>query len=116
MNWKQKSMVLVFMLLIGFLMTSMQASATSPRYMRLQYEPTTATITILHFSPITTIHYVYKIDIEKNGNLIESTLYQSQPRFFFSTYTFDIDAVSGDQLTVTAYCSLFGKLTRSMTV
>lgn len=116
MNWKQKSIMLSIMLVIGLGMTSMQAGATSPRYMKLQYKPNTLTVTILHFSPITKIHYVYKIDIEKNGELVDSQLYQSQPRFFFFTYTYNVNATTGDMLTVTAYCSLFGKLTRSTTV
>jgi len=116
MNWKQKSMVVIFVLFIGLVMTSMQAGATSPRYMKLQYQPNTLTVTILHFSPVTKIHYVYKVDVEKNGNLVDTQLYQSQPRFFFNTYTYGINATAGDMLTVTAYCSLFGKLTRSTTL
>jgi hypothetical protein len=116
MSWKQKSYVLIFMLFIGLAMTSMQAGATSPRYMKLQYKPNTLTVTILHFSPITKIHYVYKVDIENNGELVKSQIYQSQPRFFFFTYTYNINASTSDVLTVTAYCSLFGKLTRSITV
>jgi len=116
MKGKQKNVILIIMLLIGILMTSMQASATSPRYMKLQYEPDTLTVTILHFSPITKIHYVYKVDIKNNGNLVTSQTYQSQPRFFFYSYTYNITATTGDVITVTAFCSLFGKLTRSITV
>jgi hypothetical protein len=116
MKCKQKSIILIFVLFIGILMTSMQAGATSPRYMKLQYQPNTLTVTILHFSPITKIHYVYKVDIEKNGVLYTSQLYQSQPRFFFFIYTYNVSANTSDVLKVTAYCSLFGKITRSMTV
>jgi hypothetical protein len=116
MKTKQKNVILIIMLLIGFLLTSMQASATSPRYMKLQYEPDKLTVTILHFSPITKIHYVYKVDIENNGNLVTSQTYQSQPRFFFYTYTYNITATTGDVITVTAFCSLFGKITRSITI
>ena len=114
---KKKSYgIILIMLLVGCMMMSMQASATSPRYMKLQYQKNILSVTLLHFSPITNIHYVYKVDVEKNGQLADSQTYQSQPRFFFFTYTYNVSATSGDQLTVTAYCSLFGKLTRSMTV
>ncbi len=116
MKGKQKNVILIIMLLIGILMTSMQAGATSPRYMKLQYQPDTLTVTILHFSPITKIHYVYKVDIKNNGNLVTSQTYQSQPRLFFYTYTYNITATTGDIISVTAYCSLFGKLTRSITI
>jgi len=116
MKGKQRNIILIIMLLIGILMTSTQAGATSPRYMKLKYQPNTLTVTILHFSPVTKIHYVYKVDIENNGELVTSQTYQSQPRFFFYTYTYNVTASTGDVLTVTAFCSLFGKLTRSMTV
>jgi hypothetical protein len=115
MNWKRWSIV-IFMLFIGLAMASIQAGATSPRYMKLQYQQNNLSVTILHFSPITKIHYVYKVDVEKNGGLVDSQLYQSQPKIFFYTYTYNISATSGDSITATAYCSLFGKLTRSITV
>lgn len=116
MNWKRKSIVLILVLFIGLVMTSMQAGATSPRYMKLQYQPNTLTVTILHFSPITKIHYVYKVDVEKNGVVVDTELYQSQPRFFFYTYSYNINATTGDVLSATASCSLFGQLTRTTTV
>jgi hypothetical protein len=116
MNWKRKYIGILLVMVIGLLMASTQAAATSPRYMRLQFQPNTLTVIILHFSPITKIHYVYKVDVEQNGTLIDSQVYQNQPRFFFFIYTYDINATTGDQLNVTAYCSLFGKLTRTTTV
>jgi len=94
----------------------MQAAATAPRYMKLVYQPGTLQVTVLHFSPAKTFHYVYKVDVEKNGGVVASTQYTSQPKFFFYTYTYNVTATTGDQLTVTANCVLFGKLTRSITV
>jgi hypothetical protein len=61
-------------------------------------------------------HYVYKVDVEKNGVLVVSQQYTSQPRIFFYTYSYEITASSGDQITVTANCVLFGKLIRSITL
>jgi hypothetical protein len=115
MKWKKYIGIFV-VLFIGLSMISIGAGATSPRYMKLQYQPDNLKVTILHFSPITKIHFVYKVDVEKNGGLVTSELYSSQPRFFFFSYTYNVSATSGDQLTVTAYCSLFGKLTRSITI
>jgi hypothetical protein len=114
----KKYIVLVVLLVVGLATMGMQAAATSPRYMKLVYQPQTQTlnVTILHFSPAVKIHYVYKVDILKNGNPDSTHLYTSQPKFFFYTYTYNVTATTGDQLTVTAYCSLFGKLTRSITL
>ncbi len=104
------------MLLIGALMVSMQAAAHNPRYMRLDYEPDTLQVLILHFSLAPKVHYVYKVDVEKNGELYTSESYTNQQRLFFFRYNYNVTAISGDELTVTAYCSLFGKLTKSITV
>jgi hypothetical protein len=104
------------MLIIGSLMISMQAAAHNPRYMKLDYEPDTLDVLILHFSFAPKIHYVYKLDIEKNGDLYSSEQYTSQPKLLFFRYTYNMTATSGDEITVTAYCSLFGKLTRSITI
>lgn len=114
----KKYIVLVVLLVVGLATMGMQAAATSPRYMKLVYQPQTQTlsVTVLHFSPAVKIHYVYKIDVLKNGNPDSTHLYTSQPKFFFYTYTYNVTATTGDQLTVTAYCSLFGKLTRSITL
>jgi hypothetical protein len=114
----KKYFVLVVVLIIGLTTMGMQAVATSPRYMKLVYQPQTQTlsVTVLHFSPAVKIHYVYKIDVLKNANPDSTHLYTSQPKFFFYTYTYNVTATTGDELTVTAYCSLFGKLTRSITL
>ena len=97
-------------------MVSTQAAAHNPGYMKLDYEPDTLQVSILHFSFAPKIHYVYKIDIEKNGVLYSTESYTSQPRFLFFRYSYSVTATTGDELTVTAYCSLFGKITRSMTI
>ncbi len=104
------------MLIIGALMISTQAAAHNPRYMRLAYQPSTLSVLILHFSFAPKIHYVYKVDIEKNGDLYSTESYTSQPKLLFFQYSFNVNATTGDELTVTAYCSLFGKLTRSLTI
>jgi hypothetical protein len=103
-------------LILGFALMSTQVGATAPRYMKLVYQPGTLQVTILHFSPARTFHYIYKVDVEKNGALVDSQQYTSQPKFFFYTYSYNVTASPGDILTVTANCVLFGKLTRSITV
>jgi hypothetical protein len=104
------------MLITGSLMISMQAAAHNPRYMKLDYEANSLDVLILHFSFAPKIHYVYKVDIEKNGDLYVSEQYANQPMFIFFRYDYNVTATTGDELVVTAYCSLFGKITRSITV
>jgi hypothetical protein len=109
-------MIFGILLIIGSLMVSMQAAAHNPRYMKLDYEPDTLDVLILHFSFAPKIHYVYKVDIEKNGDLYSTEQYTSQPKLLFFRNNYNVTATTGDELMVTAYCSLFGKITRSITV
>jgi hypothetical protein len=103
-------------LILGISMMGMQVGATAPRYVGLKYSSGTLSATILHFSPFPKLHYIYKVDIEKNGLAYLSEEYTSQPRFLIYTYTYNVNATTGDILRVTATCDLFGKLTRSITV
>jgi hypothetical protein len=115
MWYRRIGLVLVVFLLITT-MLGMQASAHTPRFMKLTYESETLSVMIIHPTFARSLHYVYKIDVEKNEELYTSELYETQPKFFVNTYEFSVNATSGDELTVNAYCSLFGKLTRSLTI
>ncbi len=111
-----KYLALFIIVLIPATIITTQASAHSPRYMKLNYTPDELKVTILHFTFAPKVHYIYKVDIEKNGAPVNSELYQSQPRLFFVIYKYNLTASSGDVITVTASCSLFGKIMRSITI
>lgn len=111
-----KYLALFIIVVISTTIITTQASAHPPRYMKLNYTPDELKVTILHFTFAPKIHYIYKVDIEKNGQLIASELYQSQARLIFVIYTYILSANAGDVITVTASCSLFGKITRSITI
>jgi hypothetical protein len=115
MWYRRIGLVLVVLLLITT-MLGMQASAHTPRFMKLTYESETLSVMIIHPTFARSVHYVYKIDVEKNEELYTSELYETQAKFFVNTYEFSVNATSGDELTVNTYCSLFGKLTRSLTI
>jgi len=68
--------------------------------------PQTLQVTITH-TRFSDNHYVGKLEIKKNGNLVSLKEYKSQPAETF-TYAFQVTAVVGDVLEVTAYCSKFG--------
>jgi hypothetical protein len=111
-----KYLAMFIIVLISATILTTQASAHPPRYMKLKYTPDELKIIILHFTFAPKLHYVYKVDIEKNGAPVTSELYQKQSRLIFVIYTYNLTASSGDVITVTASCSLFGKITRSLTV
>lgn len=111
-----KYLALFIMVVLSATIITTQASAHPPRYMKLTYSPDELKVIILHFTFAPKIHYIYKVDIEKNGQPVTSELYQSQVRLIFVINTYNLTASAGDQITVTASCSLFGKITRSITV
>jgi len=92
--------------------------ATPPRYINIQYQANTHTlkVTISHITPVRSIHYIYRIVVEKNGVLDQVHFYSKQPRFFLNTYEYNMSANPGDVITVSAYCVLFGYNSRSITV
>jgi hypothetical protein len=113
-----KFIALFMVLLLSLSMVGFQASATAPRYLKLRYQASTHTlkVTIMHFSPATKIHYVYRVEIDKNGAVYQAHLYTSQPRILLFSYTYNVTANPGDTLTVSAYCILWGYISKTKTI
>jgi glyoxylate utilization-related uncharacterized protein len=113
-----KYLTLFTVFLLSSTLLGISGSATSPRYINLQYQPSTHTlkVTVIHFSPAVKIHYVYRIAIEKNGELYQAYLYEKQPGVFLLKYTYNVSVNPGDTLTVSAYCILWGYLSKTKTI
>jgi hypothetical protein len=105
-------------LLVSTTMMTACVNATSPRYLGLKYNAPTHTLTVkvIHFSPAPKIHYVYRVEVDKNGLVYQVQLFQKQPGIFLLTYTFNVTASPGETLTVSAYCVLWGFIQKSMVV
>ena len=110
------SVICVIMILISLLI-GVQAAAHPPGFVKPKYKENSLKVTIIHFSisPFRS-HYVYKIEIEKNGQDYLVETYEKQPRFIFFSYVYTVEAEVGDVLTVTTYCSLFGQKSKTITV
>jgi hypothetical protein len=78
----------------------------------LQAQALTATITHTRFSDS---HYIDKVEIRKNGNLISLQEYKQQPAETFS-YIYKISAATGDVLEVKATCNKFGSKTEQIKI
>ena len=112
-----KYIVIVLMLVTAPLLGA-QVFAHPPQDMTLTYNIDTITldVTITHQVINPNDHYIYKVDIKKNDVLILTENYGSQPSTSTFTYSYSVDANVGDQLKVTAYCSIAGSITRQITV
>ncbi|MCX5830179.1 MAG: hypothetical protein NTV58_19600 [Deltaproteobacteria bacterium] len=91
-------------------------NAHAPQKVLLAYDGATKTlsVTVTH-TRFSEGHYINKVEIKKDGKVIAVQEYKSQPSETF-TYTYKIDAVSGDTLEVKASCSRFGSTSETITV
>jgi len=101
-----------------FIVLSTPVLAHPPSKMALEYDDDTQmlSVSITHSVPDPTSHYVKKVEITKNGEPLLTREYTSQPTTSTLTYTYAIAAAKGDDLEVTAYCSLYGSIRKQMTV
>jgi hypothetical protein len=113
-----KIFAIIGILLISTTTLCFQTQATAPRYLKAQYQASThmLKVTVLHFSPATKIHYVYRIEVDINGMVYQSHLYQKQPGILVLRYTYNVTANPGDVLTVSAYCILWGFIQKTQTI
>ncbi len=105
-------------LFLGVILLSSQAYAHSPQDMKLGYITSTSTldVTITHESPFPSAHYVYKVDIDINGEVFLSEQYTGQPSTTTFTYSYIVQANQNDEIKATAFCNLFGSISETLLV
>lgn len=97
------------------------ALADPPQDVILAYDlnSQTLTVTITHYAPSQKMrsHYVESVEIKKNGVVVSTNTYTSQPDPATFTYNYKVSAAKGDTLKVTATCSIRGnKKTATLTI
>jgi desulfoferrodoxin (superoxide reductase-like protein) len=102
-----------------FALTSLGPNAVNahaPKNVLPAYDGATKTlsVTVTH-TYFSESHYINKVEIKKNGTVVAVQEYKGQPSETF-TYTYKIDAVSGDTLEVKASCNKFGSTSETITV
>jgi hypothetical protein len=114
---KKKYFVIVIMLVFSTL-GAMQVSAHPPQDMVLDYDKDTMMLdtTITHIVDNPNSHYIFKVEIEKNDVPYDTYLYENQPNDDTFTYQYTVEADVGDEITVSAFCSIGGSITRSLIV
>ena len=106
--------------ILGVILISSQAYANPPQDIKLGYDTLDSTldVTITHEIPTTVppVHYIYKVDVEKNSELYLSEEYSSQPDTETFTYTYEVETDEGDEIETIAFCNLFGSLSASIII
>ena len=115
-NRMMSGIYLILAILAFFALYPATAGAHPPKEVKLVYDVVSktlqATITHTNFSAT---HYIEKVRIKKNGEVVTLQEYSSQPTETF-TYSYKVDAVAGDVIELKASCSRFGSRTESLTV
>ena len=104
-------LVLFCSVLICAIPTPVHANAPSALTVAYNLETQTLQVTITHPVSDTITHYIYKVEIKKNGVVYNTTTYTSQPDPNSFTYTYHVNATTGDTLDVTASCIQGGSKT-----
>jgi len=90
-------------------------SAHPPSGMSVTYqEPKELLVSITHAVPNPGEHYINEVTISVNGKVVNTSRYTSQPSADTFSYTYPVEAVTGDEIKVTATCSLAGSMTRTL--
>lgn len=92
--------------------------ADAPKDVKIVYDSNAQTlaVTITHKSPFPGFHHIKTVEIKKNAAVVSTTNYDTQPKDVPFTYTYKVNAVTGDKLEVTASCNISGSKTATITV
>ena len=91
-------------------------SAHSPSGMSVTYQELSKEllVSITHAVPNPGEHYIQEVTVAINGKVVNDSRYTSQPAPDTFTYTYPISTVPGDEIKVTALCSLAGSTSRTL--
>ncbi|MBN1761490.1 MAG: hypothetical protein JW878_00210 [Methanomicrobia archaeon] len=117
---RKVALFLSALILLSFfvILLSTPVLAHPPSQMALTYDVDTQmlAVSIIHSVSDPRSHYVEKVEITKNGEPLLTKEYTNQPSTSTFSYTYAIAANIGDELEVTAYCSLYGSIQTQLTV
>ncbi|MGV9169881.1 MAG: desulfoferrodoxin family protein, partial [Promethearchaeia archaeon] len=109
----------VILALMAFSAVSIvQVQAHTPSGMTLEYDADTdeLSVSVSHSVSDVNSHFIEEIVIYNNDAQVDSRTYTSQESTSGMSDTFTVDAVDGDVLKATAYCSISGSVTEEITI
>ena len=108
----------IAMLVLLACVVAIPAAAHAPTAMNVSYDPNIAKISVTITHPVDDprAHYLSRVTVKLNGNVISDPDYKSQPSKDTFTLTYDVNAHSGDEVWVTANCVRGGMLEKSYMV
>jgi glucose/arabinose dehydrogenase len=116
LGYRRTAAILIFLLLLAFLAIPVQAHPPADVSLSFDQENQTLNVTIMHKVSTPSSHYVARVDLTKNGQIVHSFDYTSQPTSTQFTYSYAMNASGGDVLKATATCSIAGSKTGVLTI
>lgn len=114
--WRYIPCILVFCLSISSIVPLVCAHAPATMTAGYNIENQELQVTISHQVSSATTHYISKIEIKKNEELYNTSIYTNQPTTNTFTYTYKVNATTGDVIDVYASCSQGGSKTAQIIV
>ncbi len=115
----EKKFFIYVLLGIAFLFSyPVVVMAHPPKTLTAEYDISTQKLIVRidHGSFSSTMHYINKVEVKKNSQIVINQTYKNQPDKNPFEYTFDIPAKAGDVLEIKATCNMYGSKTISITV
>ncbi len=111
--WTTRALATIILLLI----LAMPVTAHPPSLVSLAYDSQNQSlkVTTTHQVSDPTSHYIFRIDILKNGKQVITKEYTSQPSSSTFSYDYPLNASKGDVLKATAYCVIAGSKSSEIT-
>ena len=117
-RWWRITPAALVILALAVCLIAVPAAAHSPAGMDISFDPNTAkiSVTITHQVDDPATHYLSRVKVKLNGNVISDPDYKSQPAKDTFTLTYDVNAAAGDEVWVTTTCVRGGVLEKTYKV
>ncbi len=110
------SIIFIVSVVLAGCLLILPVSAHSPSGMSITYqEPSKELlVSITHAVPNPGQHYIKEVTVSINGKVVNNSRYTSQPSADTFTYSYPVETVTTDEITVTAACSQGGSIARTL--
>ncbi|MBD3193839.1 MAG: hypothetical protein GF317_02210 [Candidatus Lokiarchaeota archaeon] len=109
-------LISVFIFFTLFSTINVSCHPASDMILSYNLENQVLSVKINHFVSNSKTHYIDNVTISKNDDIVHILNYTSQPSNSNFTYTYSVNASTGDEIEVFTHCNLGGSLTKKLTV
>ncbi len=109
--WRSISIILFLSMTLSIMTYSVCAHSPATMTVTYNLETRDLQVTISHKVSSPTNHYIVKVEIKKNGELYNTSIYTNQPTNNTFSYSYKVNATANDVIDVYAFCNQGGSKT-----